>query len=274
MNKTQTLALVWAQGRFASGWRPSKLLTRENVKLKKAWKKDWRGMGLSLSPAKTSGFEVCASRTESCTEFCLHETGRGQPHMTFKDGLHQVWASRLLRTIWFFRDRESFMEALVKDIARNQDAAIRLNVLSDWIWERQTVTVSEKVADRYGLVAGRHRNLFEVFPDVQFYDYTKHYKRMFRDLPSNYHLTFSLNESNENQARDVLNAGHNIAAIVRDPSGTLFGRPVIDGDDHDLRFLDPKNVVVGLRPKGALNKTQGKGLIYDTQPITGASMAA
>ena len=36
--------------------------------------------------------------------------------------------------------------------------------------------------------------------------------------------------------------------------GTWHGFPVIDGDLHDCRFLDPKGVVVGLRAKGG-----GKG---------------
>jgi hypothetical protein len=114
--------------------------------------------------------------------------------------------------------------------------AIRLNVFSDWQWERQFPW------------------LFETFPEVQFYDYTKHYRRMFRPRPANYHLTFSLHEANRHLAPSVLEAGMNVAVVTPDPRGSLFGRPVIDGDTHDLRFLDPAPVVVGLRPKGTLRR--------------------
>ena len=33
-----------------------------------------------------------------------------------------------------------------------------------------------------------------------------------------------------------------------------MGRKVIDGDKHDLRFLDEKNVIVGLIAKGEAKK--------------------
>jgi hypothetical protein len=35
---------------------------------------------------------------------------------------------------------------------------------------------------------------------------------------------------------------------------TYMGRTVFNGEDSDLRFLDPKNVVVGLYAKGKAKK--------------------
>lgn len=223
-----------AMRRFDAGWRPDRLLGCENVKLRKAASRNWRSLGLSLAPANISGWEVCASRSPECTRHCLFTSGRGATHFTRRDGSHPVWMGRIFRTIWFFKDRQSFMNRLAHEIDRNRDAAVRLNVFSDWQWERQ------------------FRWLFDEFADVQFYDYTKHFNRMFRDRPGNYHLTFSLHEANRHHARQVLEAGMNVAAVMPHPSGTLFGHRVIDGDDHDLRFLDPSPVVVGLRPKGTL----------------------
>ena len=97
------------------------------------------------------------------------------------------------------------------------------------------------------------------FPNVQFYDYTKHFKRMIKylrgQLPANYHLTFSRNEINNFQATQVLKAGGNVAIVFRkELPKTYKNFKVIDGDLHDLRFLDNKNVVVGLKEKLTLNK--------------------
>lgn len=253
-----------AEIRFASGWRPKKLLSRENVKLRKAEKKDWKGLGLSLAPADISGFEVCASRSKACTEFCIFQSGHGSDHLTV-EGIQRVWSGRILRTLWFFKERQRFMERLYRDIANNRDAAIRLNVFSDWQWERQQIIVTPKLAERYNTSSGVFRNLFEVFPETTFYDYTKHHVRMFRPRPANYHLTFSLTEDNVDEARQVLAAGMNIAAVVDEPSGSLFGYPVIDGDEHDLRFLDPSPRVLGLRAKGSLKTSKSKEMVYATQ---------
>ena len=245
-----------AEARFAAGWRPRSLLGKDNVKLMKAGKKKWRGLGLSLAPANISGWETCASRSPECTKHCIFSSGRGAPNFQRKDGSHPVWMGRIFRTIWYFRARDEFIAQLRHEISRNQDAAIRLNVFSDIQWERQ------------------FREIITDFPDTQFYDYTKHFKRMFRDRPENYHLTFSLHENNHEQAREVLRAGMNVAAVTDKIGGSLFGYPVIDGDDHDLRFLDPTPCVVGLRPKGSLKTDLEKELVYVTENLEVEPVAA
>jgi hypothetical protein len=90
-----------------------------------------------------------------------------------------------------------------------------------------------------------------MFPDVTFYDYTKIPNRDVANIP-NYSLTFSRNEVNDDVA---WSQSLNVAVVFRVRKhdalpATWHGRKVIDADLTDLRFLDPVNVVCGLRPKG------------------------
>ena len=95
-----------------------------------------------------------------------------------------------------------------------------------------------------------------MFPDAQFYDYTKNYVRLEkRTLPKNYHITFSRSETNEAKALEMLNLGYNSAFVFDKLPTSYKGFKVVDGDKNDLRFLDEKNVIVGLKYK----KLTGKG---------------
>lgn len=154
-----------------------------------------------------------------------------------------IQAARIRKTVWFFQDRAGFMAQLVKEIRAGIRYAqkmglipvFRLNGTSDLRWESVGVDGA--------------RNVMELFPDVQFYDYTKLSNR--KDLPSNYKLTFSLAENNDLQAWAAASAGLNVAAVFRGKlPATFMGRTVINGDDSDLRFLDPVGVVVALKAKG------------------------
>ena len=98
--------------------------------------------------------------------------------------------------------------------------------------------------------------MFFEFSTIQFYDYTKYPNRL--DLPDNYHLTFSLSETNKAQALDVLDRGQNIAAVFNTKKDqplpdTCWGYPVFDADLDDERFLDPYGIA-GLRAKGPAKK--------------------
>ena len=105
------------------------------------------------------------------------------------------------------------------------------------------------------------------FPQVQWYDYTKHTNR--RNIPSNYYLTFSRSEDNDDQIADMFDRGYNVAIVFDTPKGaplptTYLGREVIDGDEHDLRFLDKRGVWVGLRGKGEAKKGEHNGFVVLT----------
>ena len=77
----------------------------------------------------------------------------------------------------------------------------------------------------------------------------------------NYHLTFSRSEAfgNQVQAAQLLKEGKNVAAVFSTKKGEELpeswkGYKVVDGDKDDLRFLDIKNCIVGLRAKGKARK--------------------
>ena len=114
--------------------------------------------------------------------------------------------------------------------------AIRLNGTSDISWERH--------------------NLFNEFKEVQFYDYSKIYKRAIKwadkKYPKNYHLTYSLNEDNKKEAMQVLKRGGNVSVVFRNKKlpKRFKGFKVINADQSDVRFKDPKNVIAGLYAKG------------------------
>lgn len=203
---------------------------------------------LHLAPAMNSGYEMCPFRSPNCTAACLYTAGRGNMDSTKQ--------ARIRKTRWFKEDREAFMTQIVREIttlrrsaqSRGMVAAVRLNGTSDVDWARVYHT------DEQGL----SNNLFRMFPDVQFYDYTKSIvmiRNEARNKTPNYHLTFSLSEINDVHAKEALDLGFNVAAVLRVAKGEAFPAtwsdyPVIDGDEHDFRFRDPAGVIVGLRPKG------------------------
>lgn len=210
---------------------------------------------LHLAPADLSGFEVCPMRG-GCTSACLNLAGRGIFTAT--------QAARVRRTRWFFENRITFMQALVRDISRairhaekrGYVAAFRLNATSDIPWHRVP-------CDGFDSIMAR-------FPTVQFYDYTKVAKRLTSEtLPANYHLTFSLAENNHDAAARVIAAGGNIAAVFRDKAtvaraiaSRAYVVPVINGDETDLRFTDPRGVIVALYAKGPAKKDRS-GFVID-----------
>lgn len=217
-----------------------KLLSTKNYKTSKGEKLGILTGVMYLAPAKISGYEVCPRRSAGCTEACLYTAGMG--------AFSNVQLARINKTKLFFEDRENFMAQLRKDIIAlvrkaektNMIPAVRLNGTSDIEWLR-TGIVNE-------------------FPDVQFYDYTKVLNRLTKDIPANYHITFSQNESNGFEVMTALNSGFNAAVVFSTKKGealpeTWNNFPVYDGDDTDVRFQDPKGgYVIGLRAKGKARK--------------------
>jgi len=132
--------------------------------------------------------------------------------------------------------------------AQRADAVpcVRLNGTSDRLWEKE------------------QPHIFSMFPNVTFYDYTKVPNRNVSHIP-NYSLTFSRNEANDATAWAQ---SLNVAVVFRVAKhdalpDTWRGRKVIDADLTDLRFLDPVNVVCGLRPKGRDTFHDASGFVVD-----------
>lgn len=210
------------------------LLTVSNTKILKSQQRGYRTWILHLLPGNLSGDEVCVKRSPACSEACLNFAGRGK--------MKKVQAGRLRKTRLYFDNRDAFMKELRDDIRRAQLTAlredlipcIRLNGTSDIPWEK---------------VRYEGENVFESFPALQFYDYTKIVGRK-TAAHKNYHLTFSRSENNDRDVAKALAQGMNIAVVFDTLPKTYLNRSVISGDQDDLRFLDPANVVVGLSAKG------------------------
>ena len=225
------------------------LLTHEraNPKVAKSEKLGILTGVLHLAPADVSGYEVCPMRSAGCTAACLHTAGNPAY-------LKNKTEARIKRTKAFFENREGFMNLLVLEMAKHiesahkqqMEPAFRLNGTSDIRWESVRFKLWDWVADRTGIFVTKKVTLFHLWPDIQFYDYTKIHNRKY--VPNNYHLTFSLNETNREFAT---HQPHNIAVVFKGkPPSEYLGRPVIDGDEHDYRPDDPQGVVVGLKVKG------------------------
>ena len=197
-----------------------------NPKLAKNQKQGVMSAPLHLAPFKLSGFNTCAMASPGCIAACLHTAGNPL-YMDAKEKAHM-------------------------------QAGIRLNATSDIPFERVRVVVN-------GVTFA---NVMQAFPNVEFYDYTKQTKRALawasNAMPVNYHLTFSKAENNDDAVAQVLNAGGNVAVVFDKLPETYLGKPVINGDEHDFRPLDPKGVVVGLKAKGDA-KGDKSGFVVRTQ---------
>jgi hypothetical protein len=211
-----------------------------------------------MAPASTAGVgDMCPWSSVACRALCLGEHS-GQAAMHKEGESNAVLDSRKAKTVMFMKARATFMRELAAGIERAQRKAkreglqlcVRLNGATDINW----VAVIKQ------------------YPHIQFVDYTKSEARAIAHaqgkLPANYHVTFSFAGDNHDACKRVLAAGGNVAVCFHTGSkkapiafpATWFGFPVVDGDLSDLRHLDPRNVVVGLSPKGAKAKREGVAL--------------
>lgn len=221
-----------------------------------------------MAPAAVAGFgNVCGDASAGCLALCL---GWFSGHASRvkggrKNALNSVRRSRIAKVKAFMHDRTAFMAEMVAGVEKAARKAarellvlcVRPNGSSDVPWEH------------IGLSPVDRRTIFAMFPAVQFVDYTKSLKRMLRFLegkfPPNYYLTFSRSETNEDACKQVLAAGGNVAVVfAREKPATYLGAPVMDGDVHDLRHLDPRlpgGYIVGLTPKGAKARHDRSGFV-------------
>ena len=212
---------------------------------------------LYLAPFDLSGYQVCPLADKAkCHEPCLNTAGRG--------AFSNIQAARVRKTKLFFEDRPAFFAELIpsiKSLIRKAHTAgltpvCRLNGTSDIKWEN--------VSFEY---EGRdYNNIFEMFPDLQFYDYTKIPNRGDKYIP-NYDLTFSYSGVVEFQpyVRKAIDNGYRIAVVFRRRDSIpaeFLGTTCVDGDDSDLRHEDPHGVVVALYAKGKA-KRDVSGFVVD-----------
>ena len=235
-----------------------KLLSTANPKIQKGTKMGYLSFILHLAPADVSGYNTCPKATAGCKAACLNTAGRGG---MFKRGetTNMIQQARIRKTKYFFEDRDGFMKDLYQDIVKAKKFAerkglipvFRLNGTSDLSWEKYEVGTT-------GM------NLFQLFPTTQFYDYTKVPKRKV-DSIGNYHLTFSQADGNGKDADWAISKNMNVTVVFDKIPAEYKGKPVFNADETDLRFLDPKGVVLGLKAKGRAKKDRTGFVVFMQQ---------
>jgi hypothetical protein len=232
------------------------LLTVQNAKTVKGEKLGYLTGILYMTPAFSAvdGLNLCPQSTAGCRAGCLNTAGRGI--------FNSVQAGRARKRALFLKDRKAFIARLNKEIGnlharavkKGMRPVVRLNGTTDINW--------------YGIAP----DLFHGNPRVRFYDYTKNPARVLDSRPKNYDLTFSRSEGRDAIAQDLLVQGARVAVVFDTPrNGKLpslyLGTRVVDGDRHDLRFLDRKGVVIGLRAKGKARRDQS-GFVVVAKPVS------
>jgi hypothetical protein len=212
---------------------------------------------MHLAPADLSGYQTCPKATVGCKAACLNTAGRGG---MFKKGenTNTIQKARIRKTKMFFENRQEFMADLVKDI----ELAIKQSVKKDLIPVIRLNGTSDLSFEKYEVIRNGvlYRNIFAAFSDIQFYDYTKVLGRKVKDI-QNYQLTFSAADGNDKDVESAMYNGMNVAVVFGIkktlPMPEYYnGVQVFNGDESDLRFLDPKNVVIGLYAKGKAKKDE------------------
>lgn len=208
------------------------VMSNNNAKVLKNIEYGWETAILHFLPSDESGWNFCPSATEGCTNGCLNRTGNG--------GYPTVQDARFRRSFEYMTDRKAFLEKLDSDIAKllrrcektGLNPCVRINGTSD------IPSLAMKLARKWS--------------DVQFYDYTAVYKTLWLDKPENYYVTFSRKENNEEQCLKALENGFNVSVVFDKLPETMrfWELEVIDGTQHDLRFLDPTPIIVGLLASG------------------------
>jgi hypothetical protein len=202
-----------------------------------------------LAPAKESGYQVCSHATKECKMGCLATSGHAG--MDISSGKLIIQNCRIKKTRLLFEQQDFFMAWMIAEIKRAMRKAVkdgfyfsvRLNGTSDIDWSHIY----------YG-----GKNIFEIFPETNFYDYTKNANK-FLNKPANYHLTYSYTGRNWKECKALLEAGNNVAVVFDVKNEKAIpamykGYEVINGDLTDYRIDDGNGIIVGLKWKHIANK--------------------
>lgn len=243
--------------------RPDSMLRLDgNAKTVKGNKKGFKTAILYMAPANMSGINLCAAAfIADCVGACLFTAGRG--------AMTSVAMSRLRKALFFQQFQQEAIAMIMRELiafrAKSEREGwtllVRLNGTTDIRWEN------------YGII--------QSFPDIQFYDYTKIANR--KNIPANYDLTFSYSGVAAYQpfVRMAVSKGQRIAVVFRNretvdamiaAGETFMGLPLVDGDDTDIRHIEPQGVVVALYAKGK-GKLDQTGFVVDRAPVAMALAA-
>ena len=219
-----------------------------------------------LAPANTSGYNVCSHSTPECRKGCLATSGKAA--IEIFSGTHRIQNARIVKTRLFHENQDFYMQWMIAEIKAKQILAskkgfyfsVRLNATSDIDWQK---------------VYYKSKTIFEIFPKISFYDYTKNANK-FDDIAPNYHLTLSYTGRNWDKCLNVLSKGHNVAMIFnvkheRDLPAMYEGFKVINGDLTDFRIDDAKGIIVGLKWKHIADRQAEKEVLnscFVVNPLT------
>lgn len=222
------------------------LLTTAQYKLDKSSGRGYKTVGLNLSPDVEAStilgkkLPTMCAMAGACAAGCLVKTGMNVFPASAR--------ARASKTEQWLKDPKTFVWLVDKEIRKEEAKALKKGM---------------KFAVRPNLLSDQRKlavALAKLNPMVQFYDYTK-LPMTLATMPTNYHLTYSVSErTTRGVLAAMLTRGINPAMVFDTKRGkplpthyTLLGKsmPVIDGDADDLRFLDPRGVIVGLRWKGS-----------------------
>ena len=225
---------------------------KKSAKMMKSYNHNVATYCVYLAPANMAGrtkkgtrINVCPM-SQHCKELCLNSAGHNKADI-LSNGNENVRKSlinisRIKKTKLFYNDRDLYMDILIHEINRDRsyakrngmDFSVRLNGTSD---------LSPEIMKKDG------KNILEIFPDVQFYDYTKVYNRtkLMKFYP-NYDITFSYDGYNWDQCEQFLNDGGKVAVVFDSETMPKYykGYKVIDANGYDMRYLDPKGCIMGL----------------------------
>lgn len=241
-----------------------------------------------MAPAATAGVgDLCPNASPECMALCLG-TYSGQAAMVadLENGTNSVRESRKNKARLFMASRAAYMNEMARAVVRiiakahleQLTPCIRLNGSTDISWEGIRFALEPRTVKAlasiglYPAANAAPASLLELFPAVQFVEYTKNAKRLSRlRLNRNLDLTLSYSARNSAECVAALETGHNVAMVFHGGLPNSFGGfPVIDGDKHDLRHLDAKGgYIVGLSPKGNKAKRDTSGFCVDWRGESG-----
>ena len=235
-------------------YKPVKNLLSKGSTNTKTAKNSLETFILYLAPERqnSKGVNLCPKASKGCAAACLYTAGRGK--------FTNVKASRINKSEYYINDKKVFINQLSKEIVKiaakaikqDKKIAIRLNGTSD---------------QDFISIIKRYKNLDllndKQFKNLVFYDYTAILGKIKKYINTNYSLTLSRKEDNEQDILKALKLGGNVAAVFRDELPTTYkGYNVVNGDTSDLQMLYNKNVILGLKAKGDAKKDKS-GFVID-----------
>lgn len=215
----------------------------QSAKMNYSYKKGVETLCIYLAPWNLSGYQVCPNGMY-CKDLCLNGSGHNKADIISNNGNifeSSINKARIKKTKLFYENRELFMELFIKEIIKTKnhaeknglDFAVRLNGTSD---------LSPEVFTYKG------KNILEIFPDIQFYDYTKVENRLSLQFKyPNYDLTLSYNGYNWDACKKYLEQGGKVAVVFENELPKLWhGFHVHDANGYDMRYLDEPGTIMGL----------------------------